>query len=34
VPGLAGITVNKEADEKAKQALDESIPNDEKYPKT
>jgi ribonuclease HI len=32
VPGLAEKTGNKEADEEAKRALDESIPNDEKYP--
>jgi hypothetical protein len=32
VPGHAGITGNKEADEEAKRALEESIPNDEKYP--
>jgi hypothetical protein len=32
VPGHAGRTGNKEADEEAKQALEESIPNDEKYP--
>jgi hypothetical protein len=28
----AGITGNEEADEKAKRALEESIPNDLKYP--
>jgi hypothetical protein len=28
----AGITVNKKADEDAKRALEESIPNYEKYP--
>jgi hypothetical protein len=32
VIGHAGITENKEADEEAKQALEELIPNDEKYP--
>jgi ribonuclease HI len=32
VPGLAEKTGNKEMDEEAKRALDESIPNDEKYP--
>jgi hypothetical protein len=32
VPGHAGITGNEEADEEAKRALEESIPNDEKYP--
>jgi hypothetical protein len=32
VPGYAGITGNKEVDEEAKRALEESIPNDEKYP--
>jgi hypothetical protein len=32
VPGHAGITGNEEADEKAKRALEESIPNDLKYP--
>jgi hypothetical protein len=31
VPGLAEKTGNKEADEEAKRALDESIPNDENY---
>jgi ribonuclease HI len=32
VPGHAGITGNEKADEEAKRALEESIPNDEKYP--
>jgi hypothetical protein len=31
MPGHAGITENEEADEKAKQALEESILKDEKY---
>jgi hypothetical protein len=31
VPGHAGITGNEEADEEAKRALEDSIPNDEKY---
>jgi ribonuclease HI len=32
VPGHARITANEKADEEAKRALEESIPNDEKYP--
>jgi ribonuclease HI len=32
VPGHVGITGNEEADEEAKRALEESIPDDEKYP--
>jgi hypothetical protein len=32
VPGHAKITGNKEGGEEAKRALEESIPNDEKYP--
>jgi ribonuclease HI len=32
VQGHAGITENKQVDEKAKQALEDSIPNNEKYP--
>jgi hypothetical protein len=32
VPGHARITSNKEEDEEAKRALEESIPNDEKCP--
>jgi hypothetical protein len=32
VPGYAGITGNEEADEEAKQTLEDSIPNDGKYP--
>jgi hypothetical protein len=32
VPGYAGITRNEKADEEARRALKESIPNDEKYP--
>jgi ribonuclease HI len=32
VSGHAGITGNKEADEEAKRALEESISNDIKYP--
>jgi ribonuclease HI len=32
VPGHAGITGNEEAVEEAKRALEESIPNDKKYP--
>jgi hypothetical protein len=32
VPGHAGITGNEEADEGAKRAFEESIPNNEKYP--
>jgi hypothetical protein len=32
VPGHAGVTWNEEVDEEVKQALEESISNDEKYP--
>jgi hypothetical protein len=32
VPRHDGITGNEEVDEEAKQALEESIPDDEKYP--
>jgi hypothetical protein len=32
LPGYAGITGNDEADEVAKRALEESTPNEEKYP--
>jgi hypothetical protein len=32
VPGHAGITENEEADEEENRALDELIPDDEKYP--
>jgi hypothetical protein len=32
VPGHAGITKNEEADEEVNRALEESIPDDEKYP--
>jgi hypothetical protein len=32
VPGHAGITGNKKADEEAKRALEKSIPNGENYP--
>jgi ribonuclease HI len=32
VPRHAGLTGNEESDEESKRALEESIPNDEKYP--